>query len=260
MAVSRKIPSFAYLGFLLTWSDRYWDQSLDIADFTASPVFNDWIGFGGNGVDEGGDPIIPGSTGGGCIGSGLFRNHRTHIDYADRDTPGINRCIKRAIAPMIASLWQTQAKLDLVLAEPTYEEMAVTLEGDVEFPDPLPKMGMHNSGHTTIGGDMTDMFVSPGDPIFWLHHANIDRIWALWQAQDSARQYAVGNPIAPRPNPMLVWPDAPSGNVTPAFPLVRLKVPGTSTQALVGHVLNTVGKGVTVPGTNIVGELCYQYV
>jgi tyrosinase len=22
---------------------------------------------------------------------------------------------------------------------------------------------------------------SPGDPLFWLHHANIDRIWAEWQ-------------------------------------------------------------------------------
>src|SRR5690606_29593427 len=105
----------------------------------------------------------------------------------------------------------------------------------------------------------TDMFVSPGDPLFWLHHANIDRIWALWQAQDTARQYAIGNPIAPRPNPMLVWPDAPSGNVTTDFPLVSLNVPGTSTQALVGHILNIAGKGTTVPGTSIVGQLCYQY-
>ena len=22
---------------------------------------------------------------------------------------------------------------------------------------------------------------SPADPIFWLHHANVDRIWAQWQ-------------------------------------------------------------------------------
>ena len=24
---------------------------------------------------------------------------------------------------------------------------------------------------------------SPADPLFWLHHANIDRVWAAWQKQ-----------------------------------------------------------------------------
>jgi hypothetical protein len=22
---------------------------------------------------------------------------------------------------------------------------------------------------------------SPNDPLFWLHHANVDRLWAIWQ-------------------------------------------------------------------------------
>ncbi|KAJ3226577.1 26S proteasome regulatory subunit [Clydaea vesicula] len=32
----------------------------------------------------------------------------------------------------------------------------------------------------TCAGDMSSMS-SPDDPIFWLHHANIDRLWARWQ-------------------------------------------------------------------------------
>ncbi len=24
---------------------------------------------------------------------------------------------------------------------------------------------------------------SPNDPIFWLHHANVDRLWANWRAR-----------------------------------------------------------------------------
>jgi tyrosinase len=24
---------------------------------------------------------------------------------------------------------------------------------------------------------------SPSDPVFWLHHANIDRLWSKWQAK-----------------------------------------------------------------------------
>ncbi len=40
----------------------------------------------------------------------------------------------------------------------------------------------HNAGHVFIGGHMSGDF-SPNDPIFWLHHANVDRIWANWQAK-----------------------------------------------------------------------------
>jgi tyrosinase len=43
----------------------------------------------------------------------------------------------------------------------------------------------HNIVHNTIGGDMATM-LSPRDPIFFLHHANIDRIWASWNRQGGA--------------------------------------------------------------------------
>ena len=38
----------------------------------------------------------------------------------------------------------------------------------------------HNPVHNLIGGAMGAVTVSPRDPIFWLHHANIDRLWAAW--------------------------------------------------------------------------------
>ena len=38
----------------------------------------------------------------------------------------------------------------------------------------------HNAGHRFIGGHMGGAF-SPNDPVFWLHHANVDRLWANWQ-------------------------------------------------------------------------------
>src|SRR6266571_1110573 len=36
--------------------------------------------------------------------------------------------------------------------------------------------------HSAVGGDM-ETGSSPSDPLFWLHHANIDRLWAKWQKQ-----------------------------------------------------------------------------
>jgi tyrosinase len=36
-----------------------------------------------------------------------------------------------------------------------------------------------------LGGDPgRDLFVSPGDPMFYLHHAMIDRTWWMWQMLD----------------------------------------------------------------------------
>jgi tyrosinase len=37
----------------------------------------------------------------------------------------------------------------------------------------------HNPVHDLIGNWMADM-QSPVDPIFWLHHANVDRLWVAW--------------------------------------------------------------------------------
>jgi tyrosinase len=37
----------------------------------------------------------------------------------------------------------------------------------------------HNGVHIFIGQDMGS-WLSPLDPIFWLHHANVDRLWASW--------------------------------------------------------------------------------
>jgi len=42
--------------------------------------------------------------------------------------------------------------------------------------------GIHNNIHVLIGGDMPIVTRSAFDPIFWLHHANVDRLTAMYQA------------------------------------------------------------------------------
>lgn len=38
----------------------------------------------------------------------------------------------------------------------------------------------HNTVHVDIGGLMGDPRTAAQDPIFWVHHCNIDRIWEVW--------------------------------------------------------------------------------
>jgi hypothetical protein len=47
----------------------------------------------------------------------------------------------------------------------------------------------HNIMHVVIGGTnglMTDPNTAALDPIFWLHHANIDRLWETWRIQGNS--------------------------------------------------------------------------
>jgi tyrosinase len=41
----------------------------------------------------------------------------------------------------------------------------------------------HNAVHRAVGGFMADPRGAALDPVFWLHHANIDRLWELWRTQ-----------------------------------------------------------------------------
>ncbi|WP_199084601.1 tyrosinase family protein [Bosea sp. ASV33] len=45
--------------------------------------------------------------------------------------------------------------------------------GDLEF-------NPHNSVHSMLGGFMGNPYFAGLDPLFWLHHCNIDRLWEAW--------------------------------------------------------------------------------
>jgi tyrosinase len=43
----------------------------------------------------------------------------------------------------------------------------------------------HNVIHDDVGGLMSDPDTAALDPIFWLHHSNIDRLWQVWALRGS---------------------------------------------------------------------------
>ena len=53
--------------------------------------------------------------------------------------------------------------------------------------EPSIEAAPHNSLHNIVGGAMADM-ASPVDPIFWLHHANVDRLWVAWVGAGAGRK------------------------------------------------------------------------
>lgn len=72
----------------------------------------------------------------------------------------------------------------------------------------------HDNVHGGIGGFM-GQFLSPVDPIFWMHHANVDRLWTVW----TAGMQSYGLPSLPTdPNwaaePFLFFIDADGNKVS----------------------------------------------
>lgn len=57
---------------------------------------------------------------------------------------------------------------------------------------------IHNAIHTGMGGPngtMTVLWYSAFDPVFWLHHVNIDHIFALWQGINP-QDYSFNTPLS----------------------------------------------------------------
>jgi hypothetical protein len=74
----------------------------------------------------------------------------------------------------------------------------------------------HDRTHGAVGGLM-GQYLSPADPIFWMHHANIDRLWDVW----TRKQQAAGGPLLPQGDDLNTWNSEPflfyvDGNGNPA--------------------------------------------
>lgn len=104
----------------------------------------------------------------------------------------------------------------------------------------------HGTVHNVVGGTngkMMDFDRAAGDPIFWLHHSNIDRLWEIWRANTGSgsdstdpaflgrgfafadasggsRTVAVQDVVAPSPRPHIYEDLSVPASAGPA-PLVR---------------------------------------
>ena len=52
----------------------------------------------------------------------------------------------------------------------------------------------HGMVHVWVSGDM-EVSTSPNDPVFFLHHCNIDRIWEAWKVKNPGKPYLPGNAV-----------------------------------------------------------------
>jgi tyrosinase len=89
-------------------------------------------------------------------------------------------------------LWRKERTGDDVTGALTLDPFADTIthfkRGTTDAFEPAIETAPHNPVHNLIGGAMGDIAISPRDPLFWVHHANIDRLWVAWFEAGDGRQ------------------------------------------------------------------------
>lgn len=118
-----------------------------------------------------------------CLDDGPFSNLTIHVSYnfTSLEFYADNRCVSRSFDNEFF-LTGNQTSVDDCSA---IEDGTIAL--DCYWANP------HFAGHGGIGGTMANSAASIGDPLFFLHHAYVDRLWWEWQQVDpDTRTNAIG--------------------------------------------------------------------
>lgn len=166
----------------------YWDWVSDskLTDPKTAPIWQEDF-MGGDGNEKNNDEVE----------LGAFTHSKGNWNILmDPDGPQLRRSLGRFKAGTIAiDTLPTSDDLRLALSEAFYDvpnsnnspftigfrnrlEGWITKRGDYRVKTEGSQL--HNRVHLWVGRSMTPM-TSPNDPVFFLHHCFIDKIWADWQ-------------------------------------------------------------------------------
>lgn len=210
--------------------------------------------------------ILPPGTGGGCVTTGPFANIQVPFGELGLSINGsfVNNpknldytphCLRRDLNSKLIAPSLTRENVDILLGSPNITAFNAVLNQGTA-PNVL---SLHGGGHlgewnaafvielTTlivlsgISKDMGDIITSPGDPIFFLHHAQLDRLWTLWQKRNlTERQYAISGTAT-----FLNYPPTPEFKLNDTIDLGKLSPRGPQP---IRDFLNTLD-----------GPFCYEY-
>ncbi|KAJ1649517.1 hypothetical protein IWQ61_009426 [Dispira simplex] len=137
----------------------YWDWTMDAEEPASSIVFTSQCA-GGNGAGQRK-----------CIPDGPMANYTVEVPQ--------RHCLSRDFneGNHISPWWPAES-VRLMAAE---ARNFTDLREGIEF-------GQHGNVHLGIQGDMSTMH-APNDPIFFMHHAMVDKLWAVWQRRSRDNLY-----------------------------------------------------------------------
>lgn len=163
----------------------YWDWASDAAlpDPSAGQVWSSNL-MGGDGDPADGD----------IVKTGPFRQGEWEtVDSSGSPAGPLRREFARSSDAVMTgwTMLPTQSHVSTVLGRTPYDASPWNRASQPSFRNELEgwiQQGLHNRVHVWVGGDMLPG-TSPNDPVFFLHHCFVDKIWADWRAQHPTEQY-----------------------------------------------------------------------
>jgi len=137
------------------------------------------------------------------VTTGPFRDGQWQVNIESRRAPGsfdpilvpTNRPLRRALSRDASNLpTKEEVRRSVLRGEPNvvydatpWDPNSTSFRNELEgwWPD---APGLHNRVHVWVGGDMGPA-TSPNDPVFFLNHCNVDRIWEDWQQRHGNPPY-----------------------------------------------------------------------
>ncbi|KAI9930255.1 hypothetical protein ASPWEDRAFT_100809 [Aspergillus wentii DTO 134E9] len=141
----------------------YWDWTLDWEDPAKSAIWDPETGFGGDGASN--NMKI-----GSCVDSGPFSDYQ--ILYSDLAIKP--HCLSRGFgrhneSGVFEGKWFSPEVVKQISLEHNFFNFSMAL-----------KAGPYNNMSNQVGGDFLS-FDAPNDPVSFLHYAQLDRLWWMWQ-------------------------------------------------------------------------------
>ncbi|KUJ14577.1 tyrosinase precursor [Mollisia scopiformis] len=94
----------------------------------------------------------------------------------------------QVVQSMTTQFASIQQNVNILLTDPNYTDFTTFSNHELINEDPGYQASLediHNGIHGAVGGPgghMAELDYSAFDPVFWLHHVNVDRLFAIWQA------------------------------------------------------------------------------
>lgn len=121
-----------------------------------------------------------GNPSSGVVENGPFRAGQWRIINSNGVETGP---LSRQFGRSGASSLPTQAEINQVLNLTPYDSAPWNTNSTPSFRNQLEGWigpNLHNRGHVWVGGSMLPM-TSPNDPVFFMHHCMVDKLWHEWQ-------------------------------------------------------------------------------
>ena len=221
----------------------YWNWPATAGNLQGSPVFDGTeCSMSGDGLFNDTGPIVlgpnvtlPHGSGGGCVTTGPFANYQTTFAPVDiqialsggpipRSVFDYNpACLTRDLNSYIAQTFDNQGAVDAGIATPDVASFQRALDGNPA----VGNLGLHTGAHFTVGGMAANVFSSPQDPIWYLLHAYMDKIYVDWQNAHPDVAFTVSGTqtfqnTPPSPNVTVDTPEPDWGYFYPSVPVGTL--------------------------------------